>query len=151
MPSKRLQYLGRVEQDGTIKLPKRFKAEVITMFRGKEFTLTVKPQMRTKTNPQLGYYFGVVLPYILQGFQDVGNNIPDTKEGIQLVHTLMKRRFLEPVCIADANGEIHEVEPSLEDASKQETGEYIDKCIAFAAEFLNVAIPAPGEQAEMNF
>ena len=150
MPTK-LQYLGRVEQDGTIKLPKRFKAELIAAFRGKEFTLTLKPERRTKTNPQLGYYFGVVLPYILQGFQDAGNSLPDTKEGIQLVHTLMKRRFLEPIRIADANGEIHELEPSLEDAAKQEMGEYIDKCIAFALEYLNIHVPAPNEQAEINF
>ena len=151
MPSKKLQYLGRVDDDGTIRLPERFKAEVVAMFRGKEFTLTVKPEMRTKTNKQLRYYFGVVLPYILQGFQEVGNNIPDTKNGIALVHTLMKRRFLEPVCIADANGEIHEVEPSLEDAAKEVVCEYIDKCIEFAKEYLNVHIPAPNEQAEMNF
>ncbi len=151
MPSKKLQYLGRVLDDGTIRLPERFKTEVAAMFQGKEFTLTVKPEMRTKTNKQLRYYFGVVLPYILQGFQDVGNNIPDTKEGIQLVHTLMKRRFLEPVCIADANGEIHEVEPSLEDAAKEVVCEYIDRCIDFAEEFLNVHIPAPNEQSKMNF
>jgi hypothetical protein len=43
------------------------------------------------------------------------------------------------------------VEPSLEDASKQDTGEYIDKCIEFAKEYLNVHIPAPNEQAEINF
>ena len=150
MPTK-LQYLGRVEQDGTVKLPKRLKAELVAAFRGKEFTLTLKPERRTKTNPQLGYYFGVVLPYILQGFQDAGNSLPDTKDGIQLVHTLMKRRFLEPIRIADANGEIHELEPSLEDAAKQEMGEYIDKCIAFALEYLNIHVPAPNEQAEINF
>ena len=60
---------------------------------------------------------------VCEGFQSLGNPVnPDSVEDAELVHTYLKRRFLEPIRVADANGEIHELEPSLEDAAKQEMG-----------------------------
>lgn len=145
-----LKYTGAVLPDGTIKMPKRARAEITEHFRGKEIEFQVKRIQRMKTNPQLGYYFGVVVEYILQGMQDAGNNLPSTKQSRELVHRFLKRRFLEPKRLADANGEIMEFDPSLAEQTKEAASVYIDECIRFAAEFLNVTIPEAGGQSEMR-
>ena len=149
---KTLTYIGTVSPTGEIKLPKRLRAEVGKTFAGKDVIVTFARPKKTRSSEQNRYYWGVVVRMVCEGFQALGNPVnPDSVEDAELVHTYLKRRFLEPIRVADANGEIHELEPSLEDAAKQEMGEYIDKCIAFALEYLNIHIPAPNEQAEINF
>lgn len=147
-----LKYTGHVTDAGEIKLPRRLRAEVSSRFKGKEFEVIFRKKKKTRSSEQNRYYWGVVVRMVAEGFAELGNPIsPGSEEDCATVHEYLKRRFLEPIRIADANGEIHELEPSLEDAAKQEMGEYIDKCIAFALEYLNIHIPAPNEQAEINF
>lgn len=151
MKLKKLTYQGRVTPEGEIKFPRRLRSELVANFIGKEIEVTFKHIRRMKTNPQLAYYWGVVIPYILQGFNEAGNQMPDNRGSRELIHSFLKRRFLPMLNLVDSNGEVHQVETSLADALKGDMGEYIDRCIHFAAEFLNTNVPAPGEQAEINF
>jgi len=111
-----------------------------------------RKKKKTRSSEQNRYYWGVVVRMVAEGFADLGNPIsPDSDEDCATVHEYLKRRFLKPITAADANGEVHEIGYSTANLSTSEMMDYIAQIQQFAAEFLNVAIPAPGEQAEMNF
>ena len=148
--SKSLTYIGTVSPIGEIKLPKRLRAEVGKAFAGKDVIVTFARPKKTRSSEQNRYYWGVVVRMVCEGFQALGNPVnPDSAEDAELVHTYLKRRFLEPIRVADANGEVHELGHTTTQLTTSQMMDYIAQVQQFAAEFLNVIIPDPGEQAEL--
>ena len=147
---KSLTYIGTVSTTGEIKLPKRLRAEVGKAFAGKDVIVTFARPKKTRSSEQNRYYWGVVVRMVCEGFQALGNPVnPDNTEDAELVHTYLKQRFLEPIRVADANGEVHELGYSTTQLSTSQMMDYIAQVQQFAVEFLNVIIPDPGEQAEL--
>lgn len=149
---KTLTYIGNVLPDGTIKLPKRLRAEVGKAFAGKDVIVTFARPKKTRSSEQNRYYWGVVVRMVCEAFNEIGNPAnADNQEDIQSVHEFLKRRFLQPEIFVDANGEAHEIGWSTSRLSTSQMMDYIAQVQQFAAEFLNTVIPDPGEQAEINF
>lgn len=117
------------------------------MFAGREFTVTFRPATKQRSSEQNRYYWGVVIPAVLQGFRDLGNDLdPGNPEHAEVVHQYLKARFLPPREVADAAGEAHRLPGSTAGLSTSQMMDYIAAVQQFAAEFLNVNIPEPGEQ-----
>ena len=147
---KTLTYIGTVSPTGEIKLPKRLRTEVGKAFAGKDVIVTFARPKKTRSSEQNRYYWGVVVRMVCEGFQALGNPVnPDSTEDAELVHTYLKRRFLEPIRVADANGEVHDLGYTTTNLSTSQMMDYIAQVQQFAAEFLNIVIPEPGEQAEL--
>jgi hypothetical protein len=147
-----LKYSGRVTEQGEIILPAKLRAEVAARLKGKQIEAIFRKKKKTRSSEQNRYYWGVVVRIVAEGFADLGNPIsPSSEDDLHTVHEYLKRRFLKPITAADANGEVHELGYSTANLSTSEMMDYIAQVQQFAAEFLNVAIPAPGEQAEINF
>lgn len=147
---KTLTYLGSVLEDGTIKLPKRVRSEVGAYFKGKAIKVTFAKQVKHRTNPQLRYYFGVVVQLVAEALHELGNPInPSDPADIEIVHNFLKERFLEPTYGHDANGERIILGYSTKNKSTSEMMDYFAQIQQFAAEFLNKVIPDPGEQVTM--
>ena len=147
---KSLTYIGTVSPTGEIKLPKRLRSEVGKAFAGKDVIVTFARPKKTRSSEQNRYYWGVVVRMVCEGFQSLGNPVnPDNNEDIELTHEYLKRRFLEPIHVADVNGEVHELGYSTTQLSTSQMMDYIAQIQQFAVEFLNVIIPEPGEQAEL--
>jgi hypothetical protein len=145
-----LTYLARVTDAGEIKAPKRMRAEIAQAFRGKEIEFIVRRKKNIRTTMQNAYYWGVCIPYVLRGFIDLGNDLNESSADDALtVHEYLKSRFLPARKVADANGEVHELPPTTTVLGVAEMMDYISRVQQFAAEFLNVAIPEAGEQAEL--
>ena len=148
--SKSLTYIGTVSTDGTIKLPKRLRAEVGKAFAGKDIVATFARPKKTRSSEQNRYYWGVVVRMVCEGFQALGNPVnPDNNEDIELTHEYLKRRFLQPIQVADVNGEVHELGYTTTNLSTSQMMDYIAQVQQFAVEFLNIVIPEPGEQAQL--
>lgn len=148
--SKPLTYIGHVSPTGDIKLPKRLRVEVSRAFAGKEIQVTFARLKKTRSSEQNRYYWGVVVRLVCEGFQALGNPVnPDSNEDTELVHEYLKRRFLEPIRVADANGEVHELGYTTTQLSTSQMMDYIAQVQQFAAEFLNINIPEPGEQVQL--
>ena len=148
--SKSLTYIGTVSPTGEIKLPKRLRTEVGKAFAGKDVIVTFARPKKTRSSEQNRYYWGVVVRMVCEGFQALGNPVnPDNTEDAELVHTYLKQRFLEPIRVADANGEVHELGYSTTQLSTSQMMDYIAQVQQFAVEFLNIVIPEPGEQAQL--
>lgn len=64
-----------------------------------------------------------------------------------MVHELLKQRFLHNgLEVADVNGESVKMPSSTRNCSTGEFMDYLAQIERWAQEFLNVTIPAPGEQ-----
>ena len=112
---------------------------------GTPLEFTVRKAVDRRTSPQNRYYWGIVVPCIKAGLKDGG--MPLTTEQ---VHELLKFRFLREDHAVGGDGEFVTVIPSTSGLEVGEFVAYTDRCIQFAAEYLNVVIPEPGQQAEME-
>ena len=147
---KSLTYIGTVSTDGTIKLPKRLRSEVGKAFAGKDIIATFARPKKTRSSEQNRYYWGVVVRMVCEGFQALGNPVnPDNNEDIELTHEYLKRRFLQPIQVADVNGEVHDLGHTTTNLTTSQMMDYIAQVQQFAVEFLNIVIPDPGEQAQL--
>lgn len=147
---KSLTYLGSVTKEGEIKLPKRLRAEVSAFLKGCEIEAIFRKKKKYRTNPQLRYYFGVIVPIICDAFGDLGNPVSSSNpDDLQAVHEFLKRRFLQPDTIHDANGEVHVLRYTTTNKSTSEMMDYFAQISQFAAEYLNTVIPEPNEQIEI--
>jgi len=90
-----------------------------------------------KTNSQLAYFFAVVLPIIKQRFEDL-EGTTFTKSEIMTI--LKDRYFYEEIYYG---GEFVKEHMSLSKAKKEEVVKFIEQCISFATEILDVEIPEP--------
>ena len=142
----KLYYHGKVD-NGKIILPRtRMQKELPQVFNGKPIKITVEQNKVKRSDQQNRYYWAVVLPYVRDGFIDLGNNLQRNGESIMLIHKLMKSKFLDNgIAIADANGEVHMTEPTTSTLNKEEFSEYVDRIKEWSTEYLNIYIPDANE------
>lgn len=132
-------------------MPKRARKEIGEAFAGKTLQVRIRVNYRVRSDPQNRYYFGVMIPYILQAFIDLGNEglFAGSRESINLIHEFLKSKFLPPIEIVNATGEVERIPGSTRKLSKVEFMDYIALIQMWAAEFLFITIPDPGEQLEL--
>ncbi len=146
-----LSYIGSATEDGQIKVPKRLRTEVAKAFAGKRFEVFFRTPRNYRSNQQLRYYFGVCVVYVLRGFVALGHDLNESNpDDILQIHEFLKHRFLPHRIVCDANGEELKLPPTTKGKTTSEMMDYIAQIQQFAAEFLNVNIPDPGEQIEME-
>jgi hypothetical protein len=90
-----------------------------------------------KTNPQLSYFYGIVLPIVKAAIEDL-EGVSYTKEDI--IWILKDRFFYEEIRYG---GEFAKVHLSLSKAKKEEVRVFIEKIINFASDILGARIPIP--------
>jgi len=144
-----LTFYGKVDQNGTITLPKRIRKEVAKMFTGKAIEVIFRRKKKHRTTSQNSYYWAVVVPMILEEFVNLGNDLQvGNKEHTELVHGMLKDMFLLAKEVTDADGVAIKLHPTTKDLTTFEFMEYLEKVCQFAAERLQLVIPAPETQGE---
>ena len=147
---KELTYFCNVDKDSILHVPRRFKQEIGEKFKGQRIEITIRKKKKHRSSEQNRYYWGVVVPHILDAFIELGNDLQEgNPEHLQLIHDFLKRRCLPARQVCDAHGVEVELTPSTTDLSTTEMMEYIERVCLFAAESLNVAIPQPNEQTRI--
>jgi hypothetical protein len=143
-----LRYIGNVTE-GKLKIVNR-KAFDIDMqgFEGSRVIITLKKYRKSRSNKQNAYYHGCVIPYVIDGLVAMGTN--KNLLSSENVHEMLKAKFLGED-IANENGEFIRINRSTTDLTTTEFMEYIADIQQWAAEFLSIQIPDPGEQADMQF
>jgi hypothetical protein len=146
-----LSYSGPVSADGAIAIPKRARKEIAQVFAGQSVEVIIKKLRRSRSNQQNRYYWGVVVAMVLQALYDLGNQDlkPGHPDSVNLVHEFLKNKFLPPVIATDAQGQELQLPPSTRKQNTVEMLDYIAEIQMWAAEFLNIVIPDPGEQMEL--
>lgn len=151
MSDPKLTYFGRVE-DGQITLPKRVRGEVCRVFEGKPIEVTFRRKRKRRSDQQNRYYWGVVVPLIVEAFIDLGHSelVLGNAESHGMIHNLLKRRFLpDGITLEDREGNVYELDPSTTKLTTVEMMEYTERIQAWAAECLGINIPDPNEQLSL--
>jgi len=135
-------YYSTSVKDGQLIIPKSMLREVPQLYGDKPIKITVERNKVRRSNPQNAYYWGVILPHVRDGFIDIGNVIPRTSEGVQMIHELMREKFIDNgLAIADNHGQVHTLRNSTTRLTKDEFSYYIKQIKEWSAEFLNITIP----------
>lgn len=90
---------------------------------------------------QNAYYWDTVIGLCLIGYTDAGWRMDKNQ-----VHEELKKMFLKEDVVNEITGEVKTIQRDSKGLSTVEFMEYIDKIQQFAAEYLSITIPDPGEQ-----
>ena len=107
-----------------------------------DYSITIAPNRKTRSNQQNAYLWGVVYPAVLFGLQDAGWEITHEEQ----VHEYCKQAFAAREVINKDTGEVLSLPSSTARMQTAEFNVYVDKIKAFAFEYLNVTIPEPNEE-----
>jgi hypothetical protein len=108
------------------------------------YTLTLTEKNK-RTHDQNEYYWAVVVPMVLQGLRDAGYSEIKTNND---AHLVLKSLFIKK-SIPNHQGEFIEVVGSTKSMTKSEFIDFIESVSQWAAEYLNVEIPAPNSQTKI--
>lgn len=128
---------GTVHLKGDKELMQSYYREIIGYNDEVDVEVTVTRIDSKKTNPQLSYFFAVVLPIIKARFEDLEGS---TFTKGEIMSILKDRFFFEEIYYG---GEFVKEYLSLSKASKAEVKKFIEDCIEFATTILDIEIPEP--------
>jgi hypothetical protein len=100
-----------------------------------EAELTLNKVKARKTNPQLRYFYGIVVPIIKLGLEELQGESYNKAEVIMF---LKDKFFYEEV---EMNGEFIKLPMSLSKGDKKEVSKFISDVINFGNDFLSLQIP----------
>lgn len=118
-------------------------ARMLKLAEGKRVKITLQLAKKRRSNRQNAFYWGVVVPCVLELLRDAGNTI--TEEG---VHDFLKAYVggLQKT-IVKPDGTRAVILGSTADLGTMDFEEYLEKCRAWAAQF-GCMIPLPNEEIE---
>ena len=128
---------GTVHLKGDRELMQSYYREIMGYNDEVDVEITVTRIDSKKTNPQLSYFFAVVLPIIKARFEDLEGS---TFTKGEIMSILKDRFFFEEIYYG---GEFVKEYLSLSKASKAEVKKFIEDCIEFATTILDIEIPEP--------
>ena len=140
---KDLKYFGKVD-DGKLTIFQRNDMVSGLQNLGSGFVEIIIRLAGKRSSPQNRYYWGAMLPIVKEGLKGVG--IEMSKEQ---THELLKYKFLKREFIT-SDGDILQIIGSTTELSTKEFNEYIESIQIWSAEYLNVNIPDPNEQTEIE-
>jgi len=133
-----------IVSDGILKIHHRKVFDAMLLhFNNKEVCIEVFKKKKRRSTPQNKYYWGVIIPCIQNGFFETQGewlNINNT-------HEFLKSNFNYKELTNKDTGEVLKLGLTTTTKTTIEFEEYLDKCRAFANEFLNIKIPLPNEQS----
>lgn len=144
-----MKFIGNVDEDGRLKIyhAERFR-EMKRSLRGKNIELTLSTRTKQVTNPMRGYLHGVMIPFLIDGFHNIGYGFNKAQ-----VYEWFKHEFLFKEVVIESTGEVLRVPLDLSnngDATTWDMSQAFEKCQKWAAENLELYIPDPNEQLKAD-
>jgi len=146
MTDYKIKYQGRVTDSGLYIIHRKAFDQDVQVWNGKDVTVTVERKKRSRSVEQNAYYWGVVVPMAQSGLNDTGYRADKLT-----THTLLKTLFLKQEIVNEQTGEILNAVGSTSKLSTVQFMEFIADVQRWAAEFLSIEIPDPGEQVKIEF
>jgi hypothetical protein len=143
---KKIQINSSVK-DGILATNRKYISDVIKSFDGANIIITIEKRKKKRSNNQNAFYFGIVIPIMMDAFKDAWGEYYSATE----VHEALKAKYCFKEQINTNTGEIIQIPSSTTNFSTIEWEEYIDKIRAFALEWFNTVLPYPNEQIEIDF
>ena len=121
---------------------------IIKSYEGKDIRLKVAKWYKPRSLPQNKYYFGVLIPQVIDAL--VNNGIERHELSTEIVHDLLKMKFLKKDFVSN-DGEVIEYVVGTSKLTTEEFNIYIDDIIRWCADTLSYVAYLPNEQAMLNF
>ncbi|HYG84559.1 MAG TPA: hypothetical protein VD907_06825 [Verrucomicrobiae bacterium] len=136
-----------VTENGTLRIiNRRLFDECIHSFNGKPVTITLERKKKKRSSPQNRFFHGPVLDILQAGLIDAGFNEARSKDWVK---DLIKYKFLKYETISE-HGEPIEAIKHTSELTTSEFMDFVADVTQWAAEFLGIEIPDPG-QVELTF
>lgn len=129
---------GRVEKGKLANLDRAAFQRDLGKFEGRDVEITISVQPTIRTNKANRYYHGVVIPNVRQGVFETQGTMPSAKE----VHEWLKNQFCNKELYNEHTKEYFSFPQKTSELTVAEFYEYVERCKAFALDFLNVYIPS---------
>ena len=141
----KFQYRAEVKQSGLHIYHRKDFDKDVQQFLGKKVTITIEQAKRKRSNPQNAYIHAVLIPMCKDGLFDVGYkySISETKDELKKMFAIFDK-------VNEQTGEIREYIKGTSDMTTSEMMGFIADVQQWAAEFLNIYIPDPGEQTKIE-
>ena len=142
----RIQYIGVKVKDKAFRVvsSENFKKELSELPEGR-YRITIDKYRKQKSNPQLGYLFACVYPFVLKALDDAGWEFTSIDE----VDEYCKSMFSSKEILNRNTGEIMDIPGLKRDMTTTEIMTYVDAIRDWASEYLNVYIPEPEQQIDL--
>lgn len=147
MTDPELIYFGKVEPDGTIKLPSKKLRQDMKMFVGREIEVSIRRKRKRRSIQENNYYWGCIVAAFLAAFRDWD---PETGWTAEMVHEYLKLKFLPLVrewgqMIVPLTGEVIDEPMTTRKLTTMEAELYYEYCRKHGAE-MDIIIALPNEQ-----
>ena len=142
-----LTFRIQVAEDGSIteNYGSRAFRNQLKDFAGEDCKLTIGKWRKARSLPQNAYYHGCVINAVIDGLVDIG--YPKHELSHEIVHDMLKEKFLKKEIISEQTGEVITVGQSTSRLSTVQFMEYLADIQQWANEFLGIVIADPEQQA----
>ena len=128
-----------------------YMVDAIRRWQDGPVTVTIKKERAAKSVLQMGYYYGLILPMLVEEMCGT----PDDPECTRMAHLRLKAMFLPQTAVdwvdPETGEEVHrEVVPSLADLNSKEMTDFVDRVRQWALEFFGMIIPEPDKEWKMR-
>lgn len=141
-----ITYYGSVTETGILNIPHRKRLQdELRQFKGSSVTITIKKK-NTRSNKQNAFLWGVVYKEIELELKRLGNDVTPEE-----IHEMCKESF-NSIDIVGPGGEIiGKKGGSTAKMNKDEMSVYWDKIILWTATYLEITIPLPESDLQLQF
>lgn len=142
-------YIVKIDQSGRATGPaaERLRGDLRRAFAGQFVRIDISGWVNLPENGVVGYYRAVVIPEILSGLRDLGNNVdPNSQHQRDKCHEMLKSMFLLGEKVMDGTGKEQILPPSTKKMSEAEWADYLRDIEIWASENLGKTIPPPSKQ-----
>jgi hypothetical protein len=113
----------------------------------KSFTLTIEPKRNTRSSLQNRYLWGVLYPIATKSLSEIWGE----RVSIDETHLFLRMKFWYSERVDVETGEITNFPKSTTEMTTTDMMAYQEDCRSWLSKYLNVVVPEPGEQAEIEF
>lgn len=141
----RLDVNGTIDANGKLLLNDRQSMEAwVKQHANHNITLSIDVRKKKRSNHQNAYYWSIVVPMIKDALIALGHTVT-----LEESHEMLKARFNYKEIVNEETGEVVQLPLSTTKLNTVDFCEYIERIQHFAAQFLNINIPSPNEQASI--
>lgn len=143
---KQIKILSRVDENGNLKRNRKFIADAIKSFSGKEIEIIIKRKYKMRSISENKYYWGVVIiQWQMLIFEEWGESY--SKEEM---HEFLKINCNYKYQTIKGTGEEIKIPQSTAQLQTVEFEDYLERCRRKAFEYFNTIIPLPNEQLKFE-
>ena len=143
---KQIKILSRVDENGNLKRNRKFIADAIKSFSGKEIEIIIKRKYKQRSTVQNAFYWGITLPFFQNLFHEAWGEIRPIEE----IHEILKATCNYKEIPNPATGEVQRIPKSTTELTTSEWMDFELQMDQFARDFFNATLPKPNEQTTLN-